>query len=362
MGQRIAILAGGTGGHIFPALAVAEMLRQAGAEVFWVGTRAGMEARLVPEQGLAIEWIGIEGVRGKGAGAWLKAPMRLGRAVGQAHAILRQQQPGAVLGMGGFVSAPGGLAAQLLGIPLLIHEQNSIPGLANRLLAHIADRVFESFPGSFPSRRGAILSGNPVRQAIIELPPPEERMQGRTGPAHLLVLGGSLGAQALNRTLPQALALLDPAKRPLVLHQAGERLLAEAQAAYQAAGLTAEVVPFIRDMAAAYAWADLVVCRAGALTVSELAAAGLGAILVPYPYAVDDHQRANARYLAEAGAARLIIQQELTPEHLAATLRPLLADRAACLSLAQAAHRLARPQAAAEIASACLELAAGRDV
>lgn len=359
MGQRIGIMAGGTGGHIFPALAVAEVLRDLGAEVFWLGTKGGMEARLVPEHGIAIEWLGIEGVRGKGLGAWLKAPLRLGRAVLQARAILRRRQPQAVLGMGGFVSAPGGIAARLLGIPLVIHEQNSIPGLANRLLARLADRVFESFPGSFAPRRRAILSGNPVRRSILELPPPEVRLQGRSGPVRLLVLGGSLGARALNLIVPQALALLAPAERPLVRHQSGERLIAEASASYQAAGLEAEVVPFIREMAEAYAWADLVICRAGALTVSELAAAGLGAILVPYPYAVDNHQWFNARYLAERGAAHLIVQSELTPERLAETLRPLLADRGALLGLAQAARRLARPQAAEEIARACLELADG---
>ncbi len=357
MGHRIAIMAGGTGGHVFPALAVAEVLRQSGAEVFWLGTRAGLESRLVPEQGFALEWLEIEGVRGKGPGAWLKAPFRLTQAVIQARTILKRRRPAVILGMGGFVSAPGGVAARLLGIPLIIHEQNSIPGLANRLLARIAGRVFESFPGSFPPQRRTILSGNPVRRAIIDLPPPAERMQGRSGPVRLLVLGGSLGAQALNRTVPQALALLAPAERPWVRHQAGERLLEEAQAAYQSVGIAAEVVPFIQDMASAYAWADLVICRAGALTVSELATAGLGAILIPYPHAVDNHQLANARYLTEAGAGRLIIQNELSPGYLADILRPLLADRTLLLAMAQAARRLARPQAAEQIGAACLELA-----
>lgn len=354
----VAVMAGGTGGHVFPALAVAEALRAQGATVFWLGTRTGLEARLVPEHGFEIEWLTIAGVRGKGAASWLKAPFRLAGAFAQARAILRRRQPTAVLGMGGFVSGPGGLAARALGIPLLIHEQNCVPGLTNRWLARVATQVFEAFPASFPPARRAILSGNPVRQAILDLPAPAHRFAGRTGPARVLVVGGSLGAQALNTTLPQALALLPPEQRPLVRHQAGERTLELAQTAYREAGVTAEVVPFVRDMAEAYAWADLVVCRSGALTVAELAAAGVGAILVPYPFAVDDHQVGNARYLSEIGAAHLIVQHDLTAAGLAALLQQLVTNRAQLLVMAEAARRRAQPHATAQLARACLAYSA----
>jgi UDP-N-acetylglucosamine--N-acetylmuramyl-(pentapeptide) pyrophosphoryl-undecaprenol N-acetylglucosamine transferase len=357
MATRIGVMAGGTGGHVFPALAVAEALRAQGAEVFWIGTRRGMESRLVPEHGFDMEWVEIAGLRGKGLGAILSGPFRLLGALRQAWTILRRRRPAVILGMGGFVSGPGGLAARARGIPLVIHEQNAIPGLTNQWLARIASRVFEAFPGSFPQARKAIATGNPVRPAIAALPPPRERFAGRTGPAHVLVVGGSLGAQALNETLPRALARLSAASRPLVRHQAGEKTLAAAQAAYLQAGVAAEVTAFISDMAQAYAWADLVVCRAGALTVSELAAAGLGAILVPYPHAVDDHQVSNARYLTEAGAALLIIQRDLDPAGLAMTLETLLADRARLLTMAEAARTRATPAAVDQIAAACLELA-----
>jgi UDP-N-acetylglucosamine--N-acetylmuramyl-(pentapeptide) pyrophosphoryl-undecaprenol N-acetylglucosamine transferase len=349
-------MAGGTGGHVFPALAVAEALRAQGAEVFWIGTRRGMESRLVPEHGFDMEWVEIAGLRGKGLGAILSGPFRLLGALRQAWTILRRRRPAVILGMGGFVSGPGGLAARARGIPLVIHEQNAIPGLTNQWLARIASRVFEAFPGSFPQARKAIATGNPVRPAIAALPPPRERFAGRTGPTHVLVVGGSLGAQALNETLPRALARLPTASRPLVRHQAGEKTLAAAQAAYLQAGVAAEVTAFISDMAQAYAWADLVVCRAGALTVSELAAAGLGAILVPYPHAVDDHQVRNARYLTEAGAALLIIQRDLDPAGLAMTLETLLTDRARLLTMAEAARTRATPAAVDQIAAACLEL------
>ncbi|MTW22002.1 undecaprenyldiphospho-muramoylpentapeptide beta-N-acetylglucosaminyltransferase [Allochromatium palmeri] len=358
MVARLAVMAGGTGGHVFPALAVAEYLRDRGVEVFWIGTQAGMESRLVPEHGFELEWVAIEGVRGKGVAQWLKAPFRLLGAFGQARAILRRRRPTVVLGMGGFVSGPGGLAARALGLPLVIHEQNFVPGMTNQWLARVATRVFEAFPGSFPPARGAVVTGNPVRQSILDLPAPAERLAGRSGPARLLVLGGSLGAQALNETVPQALALLPPEQRPLVRHQAGERTLDLARAAYGEAGVEAEVVAFVSDMAAAYAWADLVVCRSGALTVSELAGAGIGSILVPYPFAVDDHQVGNARYLSEAGAARLIIQRDLTAAGLAEHLSTLFSDRARLLALAEAARRRAQPEATAHIANACLELSA----
>jgi len=350
-------MAGGTGGHVFPALAVAEVLRARGAEVFWIGTRAGMEARLVPAQGFEMEWVGIQGVRGKGAKALLAAPVKLAAAVRAAAGILSRRGARVVLGMGGFVAGPGGLAAKLQRRRLVIHEQNSVPGLTNQWLARVADRVFEAFPGSFPAPRRAVDSGNPVRAAIAALPAPAARLAGRSGAPRLLVVGGSLGAKALNETVPAALTLLPSQVRPQVRHQAGEKTLDIARAAYAAAGVDAEVMPFIDDMAAAYAWADLVVCRAGALTVSEIAAAGVPAVFVPFPYAVDDHQVGNAHWLTDAGAARLIIQNDLTPAALAEHLRDLLTDSDKRLAMAEAGRAKARLDAAERIADACLELA-----
>jgi UDP-N-acetylglucosamine--N-acetylmuramyl-(pentapeptide) pyrophosphoryl-undecaprenol N-acetylglucosamine transferase len=349
-------MAGGTGGHVFPALAVAEVLRTRGTEVFWIGTRRGMEARLVPHHGFPMEWIEIEGLRGKGVGRLLSAPWHLAVAFGQAAAILRRRRPAAVLGMGGFASGPGGVVARALGIPLVIHEQNRVPGLTNQWLARIARRVFEAFPGSFPAARGALACGNPVRAEIAALPTPAERFSGRSGARRLLVLGGSLGAKVLNETVAPAIAHLPRALRPMIRHQAGELTLDTARAAYEEAGVHAEVTPFIQDMAAAYAWADLVVCRAGALTVSELAAAGLPAILVPYPHAVDDHQTGNARYLSEAGAARLMPQTGLTAASLGEVLAELLPDPGRLLAMAEAARSRAEPRAAERIADACMEL------
>lgn len=356
-GACIAVMAGGTGGHVFPALAVAETLREQGMQVFWIGTRRGLESRLVPEHGFPMEWVRIEGLRGKGLVQRLTGPFQLLAALWQARAILRRRRPDLVLGMGGFVSGPGGLAARALGLPLVIHEQNSVPGMTNQWLARLATRVFEAFPGSFPAARRAAVVGNPVRAAIAAVPPPAERCAGRTGRSRLLVVGGSLGARALNETVPAALALIPESERPLVRHQAGERTLDLARAAYAAAGVEAQVTPFIRDMAEAYAWADLVVCRSGALTVAELAAVGVASILVPFPFAVDDHQTGNARYLADAGAARLVSQRDLAPAALAAWLSELLADRAHLLAMAQAARTLAHPEAAARIAAVCREIA-----
>jgi len=350
-------MAGGTGGHVFPALAVAEVLRGRGADVFWIGTSRGMESHLVPEHGFPMEWIEIEGLRGKGPRRILIAPWRLLTALRQAAVVLRRRRPAVVLGMGGFASGPGGVVARLQGLPLVIHEQNRVPGLTNQWLSRIARRVFEAFPGSFPAARGAEASGNPVRAAIAALPPPAERMSGREGRRRLLVLGGSLGAKVLNETVAPAVATLAAGERPAIWHQAGELALDTAQAAYASAGVEAEVVPFIQDMAGAYTWADLVVCRAGALTISELAAAGVGAVLVPYPHAVDDHQTANARYLSDAGAARLMPQGELTPESLGRVLSDLLGNRARLLAMAEAARARARTDAAERIAEACLELA-----
>ncbi len=356
-GPCVAVMAGGTGGHVFPALAVAEVLRARGAEVFWIGTRAGMEARLVPAQGFEMEWVGIQGIRGKGAKALLTAPVKLAAAVRAAAGILSRRGARVVLGMGGFVAGPGGLAAKLQGRRLVIHEQNSVPGLTNQWLARLADRVFEAFPGSFPAARRAVDSGNPVRAAIAALPAPAARLAGRSGAPRLLVVGGSLGATALTETVPAALTLLPSQVRPQVRHQAGEKTLDIARAAYAEAGAAAEITPFIDDMAAAYTWADLVVCRAGALTVSEIAAAGVPAVFVPFPYAVDDHQVGNAHWLTDAGAARLIIQKDLTPAALAEHLRDLLTDSDKRLAMAEAGRAKARLDAAERIADACLELA-----
>jgi UDP-N-acetylglucosamine--N-acetylmuramyl-(pentapeptide) pyrophosphoryl-undecaprenol N-acetylglucosamine transferase len=350
-------MAGGTGGHVFPALAVAETLRTQGMQVFWIGTERGMESRLVPQHGFELEHVRIQGLRGKGVAQVLGTPFKLVAALWQAGEILRRRAPSVVLGMGGFASGPGGLAARALGLPLVIHEQNRIPGMTNQWLARIATRVFEAFPGSFPKRRRAIASGNPVRRAIAQLPAPRMRFAGRDGPGRLLVVGGSLGAKILNETVPAALSLIPKDERPRVRHQAGQQTLEVARQAYADTGVAAEVTPFISDMAEAYGWADLVVCRAGALTVSELAAAGVGSLLVPYPYAVDDHQSANARYLTDAGAARLLVQKHLTPEGLAEQLRELLGDRAALLTMAEAARARANPDAAERIAAACWELA-----
>lgn len=357
-GERpVLITAGGTGGHVFPALAVAEQLRARNVPVVWMGTRNGLEATLVPKAGIPVEWIEVSGLRGKGLGRKLRTPLMLGRALWQASAILRRLRPRVVLGMGGFASGPGGMMARLLGIPLVLHEQNAIAGMTNRWLARFASQTLEAFPNTFPPARRAITVGNPVRAAIAALPPPEQRWADRSGRPRLLVLGGSQGALALNRLVPQALTLLGDDQRPEVWHQAGGQLHAAAEAAYQEAGVTARLTPFIEDMAEAYGWADLVLCRAGALTIAELAAAGVGALLIPFPFAVDDHQTANARFLEQGGAALIRQQADLNAERLAATLRELLGDRGRLLDMAQAARRLAKIEAAEQVARACLDQA-----
>jgi len=355
--DAILIMAGGTGGHVFPALAVAEELRSAGHPVVWLGTQAGLEARVVPAAGLPMAWVRVRGLRGKGLLRVLTAPFMLAGALLQAGSVLHRLRPRAVLGMGGFVTGPGGFMAWLLRRPLLIHEQNSVAGLTNRLLAPLATRVMEAFPGSLPVRLQPLHTGNPVRGAITRVAPPAERFAGREGPMRLLVLGGSLGAQALNDSLPQALARIDTARRPRVRHQTGTRNLDAAREAYARAGVEAEIVPFIEDMAEAYAWADLVVCRAGALTIAELTAVGVAAILVPYPHAVDDHQTGNARYLVEAGAALLIPQPELEAAALAEVIEDFARDPERRLRMAAAARDLARPEAARVVAQECLRLA-----
>lgn len=355
--MKILIMAGGTGGHIFPALAVADHLRAQGHDVSWLGTRAGLEAEVVPRAGYAISYISVSGLRGKSWLGWLLAPTKLSLAFLQSLKILMSLRPQAVLGMGGFVTGPGGFSAWLLDKPLIIHEQNAIAGLTNRLLAALANKVLEGFPASFPAKRKALHVGNPVRAEITALPNPMQRFTARSGPLRLLVLGGSLGAQALNEVTPRALQTMNPDERPEVWHQAGARNIEAAQRHYDEAGVTARVVPFIDAMAEAYGWADLVLCRAGALTVAELACAGVAAILVPYPHAVDDHQTHNANTLVRAGAAISVPQTQLSAEWLRATLLEFHGTRERLLDMALAARALARPDATADVARLCLEAA-----
>ena len=359
MSARVVVMAGGTGGHVFPALAVARALAAHQREVVWLGTKRGIEARLVPAAGIHVEWIDIGGVRGKGPVSLLLAPVRVAQATWQALAALRRARPGVVLGCGGFVSGPGGLAAWLMRVPLVIHEQNAIAGLTNRLLSHLAQRVATAFPGSFPARlqRPVAVVGNPVRAEIVALAPPEARFAARQGPLRLLVFGGSQGARAINALLPAALAQLPQEARPIVVHQCGRGHEQHTLAAYQEHGVKAHVREFIEDMPGAYDWADLAVCRAGALTVSELAAAGLGAVLIPFPAAVDDHQTHNARFLVQAGAARIAQERDLTPASLATLLTELLHQgRTGLAAMAAAARRVAVTDAAERVAALCLEV------
>ncbi|TDR48726.1 UDP-N-acetylglucosamine-N-acetylmuramylpentapeptide N-acetylglucosamine transferase [Tahibacter aquaticus] len=357
-GAPVLIMAGGTGGHIFPGLAVAEELRLRGIPVLWMGAAGGLETQLVPKAGIAIETLDIGGVRGKGLATKLKAPLRLARAVLAARRALRRTRPRSVLSLGGFAAGPGGLAAWLSGTPLLVHEQNRIPGATNRVLARLARRVLAGFADAFPQAQKSIWVGNPVRAAIAAIAAPAQRLAGRSAAPHLLVLGGSLGAQALNTRLPEAIAGLAVHERPQLRHQCGPRHADAARAAYAAAGVEASVEPFIDDMAAAYAWADLIVCRAGALTLAEIAAAGCAAVLVPYPHAVDDHQTRNADAFVAAGAALRLAETEATPTRLHEELHRLLNDRPRLLAMAEAARSLAKPDAAQQIADHCLQVAA----
>ena len=353
----ILVMAGGTGGHVYPALAVARALQRESQNIIWLGTRAGIESRIVPAAGIQLEWISVAGLRGKGPLTLVLAPFRLVLALFQALRVMNRHRPAAVLGMGGFASGPGGVAAWLLRRPLIIHEQNAVAGLTNRLLARLARVVLQAFPGRFSATRNARTVGNPVREEIAALPEPALRYAGRAGKIRLLVLGGSQGALALNRVVPAALALLPADLQPEVRHQAGERTLAEARAAYQQHKVDVQLLPYIEDMAAAYAWADLVVCRAGALTVAELAAAGLPAIFVPFPAAVDDHQTANAQPMAEAGAAVLLQERDLSDESLATLLRKWLANREELRLRAIKSRAMARPEALQTITDCCLQAA-----
>ena len=363
-GGPVLIMAGGTGGHVFPALAVANALRDRGVAVVWLGVPGSMESRLVPANGFPIEWVRVAGIRGKGPKAWLLAPWRILKAVVQAAGVLRRVRPRSVLGAGGYVSGPGGIAAWLMRVPLLIHEQNAVAGMTNRWLARIAGQVLEAFPGSFAANVHARAIGNPVRADIAALPEPQTRFagrgagDGRGGRSRLLVFGGSQGALRLNTVVPQALARVAPEIRPQVRHQTGERGLEAARAAYTEAQVEADVLPFIDDMAAAYGWADFAVCRAGAMTVAELQAAGLGAVFVPLASASDDHQTRNAEVMVKSGAARIIAERDLTPERLAQAIRELVADRARLLKMAEAARGSRIVDAAVRLADLCIDAGA----
>jgi UDP-N-acetylglucosamine--N-acetylmuramyl-(pentapeptide) pyrophosphoryl-undecaprenol N-acetylglucosamine transferase len=322
-----------------------------------MGTPEGLEARVIPEAGIDMVYLSVNGLRGKSKITLLLAPFQLARALFQSLGIMFSTRPAAVLGMGGFVAGPGGLVAALMGKPVVIHEQNAIPGLTNKLLSRFSKKILEGFPGTFKGRKNATGIGNPVRQDIASLPHPVHRLGDRWGRINLLIFGGSLGAQALNEIVPLALGELPVDKQPEVRHQAGKNKDAATRALYEKMSVKAEITPFIEDMAEAYEWADLVICRSGALTVAELAAAGLASVLVPYPFAVDDHQTANAKYLSEHGAALLMPQEELTKESLAEILADLGNNRDRLIEMSIAARNLAKPQATDEVAAICAELA-----
>ena len=353
MSQKTAlIMAGGTGGHIFPGLAVAEELRARGWRVHWLGAPGSMESRIVPQHGFPLELIDFSGVRGKGLATLALLPLRLLRAFWQALQVVRRVQPDVVVGLGGYITFPGGMMGVLCGKPLVLHEQNSVAGMANKVLAGVADRVFTAFPDVLKKAQWV---GNPLRSAFTRQAAPSERFAGRTGPLRLLVAGGSLGAQALNDIVPRALALIPAADRPLVTHQSGATQIDALRANYQAAGVQAELTPFIDDTASAFAAADIIVCRAGASTVTEIAAVGAAAVFVPFPFAVDDHQTTNARFLVNAGGGWLVQQSDLTPEGLAKML--LNSERKVLVDIAEKAKNMQKINATREVVAACEELA-----
>lgn len=360
MKRTVLIMAGGTGGHVFPALAAARVLRERGFEPVWLGTKKGLEAKLVPPAQIEIEWISMSGLRGKGAATLLLAPFKVAMAIWQSLQVIRRRKPVVVLGAGGFVAGPGGVAAWLTRRPLVIHEQNAVAGMTNRMLSHLARRVLEAFPSSFPSGTRAEQVGNPVRREIAALAPPAQRFDARQGPLRMLVIGGSQGAAKLNAAVPAALATIDVASRPVVIHQAGERHIDVARQTYEKHGVKADVRAFINDMAEAYSWADVVVCRSGALTVSELAAAGLPAIFVPFAAAVDDHQTLNAKFLVDAQAGISIAERDLTPERLSQELKKLLSGgREQLKAMAIRARSVAITDADVRLADACVAAAGG---
>lgn len=359
VGHTVLVMAGGTGGHVIPALTVAKELKNRGANIEWLGTRRGIESRLVPEAGIKIHYLDIEGVRGRGKLALLKAPFLLVKAISQASSVIRKLQPNVVLGLGGFASGPGGVAARLAGIPLVIHEQNAVAGTTNRLLSHIAKRILESFPGSI---RGGELCGNPIRQEISSLWADTRRIGLRLSASktpRVLVLGGSLGALAINQLVPNAMGSITLEQRPEVWHQTGNAHLAATKNLYHSAGVDARVDDFIGDMAGAYAWADFVICRAGALTVSELTAAGIGSLLIPYPHAIDDHQTKNGQWLVDKQAALMVAQSELDEARLLEILQSEQCSNKNLLAMAGKARELARPEAVDRIADVCMEACRG---
>lgn len=356
--RSVLIMAGGTGGHVFPALAAADSLRAKGIHVEWLGTVRGIESRLVPAADIPIHYLHVSGLRGKNLINIAKGIFNLVGALMQAIAVIRRLRPICVLGMGGFVSGPGGLAAWLMRRPLVIHEQNAVPGTTNRLLAPLAKKVLQGYPVALGGGRGRYI-GNPVRAEIVSLATPEQRGVGRPGNLRLLVLGGSLGAKPINDVLPATLAAMAEAVRPQVRHQTGQAHFESVRDKYRSMDLDAEVSAFFDDMAAAYSWADIVLCRAGALTVAELSAVGVAAILVPLPHAIDDHQTANARWLSDNHAAELLLQKDLNPQCLTKLLLAFDGDRAALLDMAKASRAMAKTDAADQVANICLEV--GRD-
>ena len=349
--RHVIIMAGGTGGHVYPALATAKELISRGHTVSWLGTPDSFESRLVPQHDIEFDAVNIKGLRGNGVKRMLTAPFLLSQSLLQALSVMRRRKPALVIGMGGFASGPGGVAARLTGTPLVIHEQNAIAGVTNKLLSKFANAVCEAFPGTFRVSKKVTTTGNPVRAEIAALEPPAERMSQHNGPVQVLVVGGSLGATTLNEVVPEALALIDEAQRPAIGHQSGRNKEQETLHAYEDAGVKSWVVEFIDDMAEAYSWADLMICRSGALTVSELAAAGVASILVPYPFAVDDHQTLNARYLADQGAAVILQQRDMSAAVLAQKIRNL--DRDRLLHMAQKARLLARSDATSQVVDIC---------
>lgn len=353
--NSLLIIAGGTGGHVFPALAIAEVMRRRGVNVTWLGTRQGLEARVVPAAGIAIDWLTIRGLRRAGLLAWILLPLRLTAAMWQSWRVLRRRRPHAVLAMGGFVAGPGGLVAWLSRTPLLIHEQNAVAGLTNRWLAWVADTVMSGFPQAFGALPGVRHVGNPVRAEIVQLPAPAERLAGRREALRVLVIGGSRGAQVFNHVLPRAMASIKTEYRPHIWHQAGRAQADDVAQTYKAVDGNARVSEFIDDMARAYAWADVVVCRAGAMTLAEVAAAGLASILVPYPYAADDHQTVNARFLSERAAAILLPESEFTPARIAELLEGFASQREVLIKMANNARACAVPDAAAAAAQLCVD-------
>ncbi len=353
LAKTLMVMAGGTGGHVYPAMAVADYLQAEGWHIVWLCTEGGMENKLIEGKGYSKAMIHMQGVRGKGLLGWLLLPVKLAKAFSQSMHALKKHQPNVVLGMGGFAAFPGGFMAKLLGKPLVIHEQNSVAGLTNKVLAKMATRVLAAFPAAFGEK--AALVGNPVRSDIAHLPAPEQRFARREGALRLLVVGGSLGAHALNEVIPQALAKLPLELRPQVVHQSGLKHIEVLERNYEKAGVAVDARAFIDDMASIYAWADFVICRSGALTVAEISAVGLGALMVPFPFAVDDHQTTNAAYLAEAGAAILVQQKELSVEKLTEILSGL--NREQCLDMAKKARALGKPDATANVAAICREVA-----